>query len=153
MKLYVKDIIREPSDTLYTFLHKVLNLDKKWGLTTTNATFFDSEFKTIQCSSGKHRSFDNLVLISKTYFRVSDKAIAKVLIKFINKYECSGFVFCDAANKWIFNYGLTNSDDLKYCFKYNKSEYKTDECGIGKYSFNDIITLAGLTKEDVKINK
>ena len=29
MKLYVKDVTREPKDTLYTFLYKVLNFDGK----------------------------------------------------------------------------------------------------------------------------
>ena len=97
-------------------------------------------------------SFDDIVLISKTYFRVSDKAIAKVLIKFINQYDNLVFVLCDSAEKWVLNRNLHKSEILKYCARYNKSDYKTDEYGIGEYSFDNIITLAGLTKEDIKIN-
>ena len=153
MKLYVKDVVREPNDTLYTFLYKVLHFDGNgFGKAIVNSTYFDPEFKELQCTAGKFRSFDDLVLISKTYFRVSDKAVAKVLIKFINQYDNLGFVLCDSAKKWVLNRNLHKSEILKYCARYNKSDYKTDEYGIGKYSFDNIITLAGLTKDDIKIN-
>lgn len=153
MKLYVKDIVREPKDTLYTFLCKVLRLDEVYYIqSTVNDTYFDFEFKELQCKSGKKRSFDDLVLISKTYFRVSDKAVAKVILKLLNKKNDLIFVLCDSVNKWVLNRNLTKSDKVKYCASYNKSYLKTDDCGKGNYSFDDIITLAGLTKEDVKIN-
>ena len=153
MKLYVKDIVREPKDTLYTFLYKVLRLNGSYNIkSTVNRTYYNPEFTKLQCISGKNRSFDDIVLISKTYFRVSDKAIAKVLIKFINQYDKLCFVLCDSAKKWVLNRNLNKSEILKYCARYNKSDYKTDKYGIGEYSFDNIITLAGLTKEDVKIN-
>ena len=152
MKLYVKDIVREPKDTLYTFLYKVLRLNGSYNIkSTVNHTYHNPEFTKLQCLSGKNRSFDDIVLISKTYFRVSDKAIAKVLIKFINQYDNLGFVLCDSAKKWVLNRNLHKSEILKYCVRYNKSDYKTDKYGIGDYSFDNIITLAGLTKEDIKI--
>lgn len=152
MKLYVKDITREPKDTLYTFLYKTFQFDGngfKKGV--TNATYTDPEFTELQCISGKFRSFDEIVLISKTYFRVSSKAVAKVIKKLLDKFHYTSLVLCDTANKWIFYYGLNVSDNIKYCARYNKSDYKTKECGIGVYSFDDIITLMGLTKEDIKI--
>ena len=153
MKLYVKDVTRKPKDTLYTFLYKVLNFDSNgFGKAVVNDTYYDPELTKRQCIRGKFRSFDEIVLISKTYFRVSDKAIAKVLIKFINQYDNLGFVLCDSAKKWVLNRNLNKSEILKYCARYNKSDYKTDEYGIGKYSFDNIITLAGLTKDDIKIN-
>ncbi len=152
MKLYVKNIVREPKDTLYIFLCKVLRLNDKYYLrTTVNSTYLDSEFKKLQCISGKNRSFDDLVLISKTYFKVSNKAIAKVIKRILDENKVL-FVLCDSANKWILNRNLTDSNNIKYCAKYNKSDLKTDDCGMGDYSFDDIITLMGLTKEDVKIN-
>jgi len=153
MKLYVKDIVRKPNDTLYTFLRKVLRLDENYYKQgTTEATFLDSEFKNIQCIGNKNRSFDDLVLISKTYFRVSDKAVAKAIVKILNKNDTFLFVLCDSAKKWVLNRNLTKSKNLKYCATYNKSDLKTDNRGEGKYSFDDIITLVGLTKEDIKIN-
>lgn len=98
MKLYVKDIVRKPNDTLYTFLRKVLRLDENYYKQgTTEATFLDSEFKNIQCIGNKNRSFDDLVLISKTYFRVSDKAVAKAIVKLLNKNDTFLFVLCDSA--------------------------------------------------------
>ena len=153
MKIYVKNIIREPNDTLYTFLYRVLRLDcEYYKQNTTDTTYLDPDFTKTQCFSGKYRSFDDLVAISKTYFKVSDKAIAKVLIKFIDKSDTLCFVLCDSAKKWVLNSGLNDSEILKYCARYNKSDYNTDSSGEGKYSFDDIITLAGLTKDDIKIN-
>lgn len=153
MKLYVKDVIREPNDTLYTFLRKVFKLNGSFfGKYTVNSTYLDSEFKKVQCGPGKHRSFDDIVLISKTYFKVSNKIIAKTILKILNDDNNLLLVLCDSAKKWVLNYGLTESKIFKYCAKYDKSDYKTDDCGVGDYSFDDIITLMGLTKEDVKIN-
>lgn len=153
MKLYVNDIVREPKDTLHTFLNKVLRLNGNYSIqSTVSYTYYNPELTKLQCISGKNRSFDDLVLISKTYFKVSDKAVAKVLIKFINQYDNLVFVLCDSAKKWVLNRNLNKSEILKYCARYNKSDYNTDNSGIGDYSFDDIITLAGLTIEDIKIN-
>ena len=153
MKLYVKNIVREPKDTLYTFLCKVLRLNEGYyKRSTVNATYLDSEFLKLQCMAGQHRSFDDIVSISKTYFRVSNKAIAKVIKKLLDENDKLCFVLCDSAEKWVLNRDLSKSDIFKYCTRYNKSDIKTHEYLDGKYSFDDIINLMGLTKEDVKIN-
>ena len=153
MKLYVHNIVREPKDTLYTFLYKVLNFDGKgFGKAIVNNTYYDPELTKLQCIGGKYRSFDEIVLISKTYFRVSDKAVAKILKKFSDDYYHVNFVLCDSAHKWVFHYGL-GSNYIKYCANYNEGYKKTNETGKnGKYSFDDIIKLMGLTKEDIEIN-
>ncbi len=153
MKLYVKNVTREPKDTLYTFLYKVLNFDSNgFGKAVVNDTYYDPELTKRQCIRGKFRSFDEIVLISKTYFRVSDKAVAKILKKFSDNYYNVNFVLCDSAHKWVFHYGL-GSNYIKYCANYKAGYKKTNETGKnGKYSFDDIITLMGLTKEDVEIN-
>jgi len=154
MKLYVKDIVREPKDNLYTFLYKVLRLNSSYGIkSTVNHTYYNPELTKLQCIGGKNRSFDDLVLISKTYFRVSNKAIAKVLKRIIDENNNLLFVLCDSAKKWVLNRDLHKSEILKYCARYNKSDYNTDSFGIGDYSFDVIITLMGLTKEEIKINK
>ena len=142
MKLYVKDVTREPKDTLYTFLCKVLNFDSNgFGKAIVNDTYYDPKLTKRQCIRGKFRSFDDLVLISKTYFRVSDKAVAKVLKKFLDDYHNVNFVLCDSAHKWVFYYGL-GSNYIKYCANYNEGYKKTNETGKnGKYSFDDIIKL------------
>ena len=152
MKLYVKDVIRKPKDTLYTFLYKVLNFDSNgFGKAVVNDTYYDPELTKRQCIKGKYRSFDEIVLISKTYFRVSDKAVAKILKKFSDEHYYVNFVLCDSAHKWVFYYGL-GSNYIQYCANYNKSYEKTDDPGVGIHSFDDIIKLMGLTKEDVEIN-
>lgn len=152
MKLYVKNVIREPNDTLYTFLYKVLHFDGNgFGKAVVNDTYYDPELTKLQCIGGKHRSFDEIVLISKTYFRVSNKAVAKVIKIFLDDYKFASLVLCDSAHKWVFYYGL-GSNYIKYCANYNKSYEKTDDPGVGIHSFDDIIKLMGLTKEDVEIN-
>ena len=153
MKIYVKDVTRKPKDTLYTFLYKVLNFDSNgFGKAIVNDTYYDPELTKRQCTAGKFRSFDDLVLISKTYFRVSDKAVAKVLKKFSDNHNNVNFVLCDSAHKWVFYYSL-GSNYIKYCANYKEGYKKTNETGKnGKYSFDDIIKLMGLTKEDVEIN-
>lgn len=152
MKLYVKGIIREPNDTLYTFLCKVLRLNGEyWNQSTTNATYLDSEFTELQCISGKQRSFDDLLLISKTYFKVPDKSVAKAIKKILDKNKDFIFILCDNIDKWVLNRQLSKSEIFKYCGSYKKSDEKTNNPGIGTYSFDNIITLMGLTKEDVKI--
>ncbi len=154
MKLYVKGVVREPKDTLYTFLSKVFKINVSFfNKYSINATYLDSEFKKLQCESEKHRSFDDIVLISKTYFKVSNKTVAKTILKFLNKDQDLLFVLCESAKKWILNYGLNKSNNIKYCGNYNKSDEKTHIYGINSdYSFDDIVTLMGLTKEDIKIN-
>lgn len=154
MKLYVKDIVKRPNDTLYKFLYRFLNLTEKGTIQHLmgHTTYLNPEFKQIQCNSGRYRSFDDLVLISKTYFRVSDKAVAKVLIKILNKNNTFLFVLCDSAKKWVLNRNLFRSKIIKYCSTYNKCDLNTDNYSSGDYSFDDIIALAGLTKEDIKIN-
>jgi hypothetical protein len=152
MKIYVKDAVRKPNDTLYTFLYRVLGLDGNgWRKLLIKATYTDPELTKLQCISNKYRSFDDLVLISKTYFKVSNKAVAKVIKKILDKYDSTNLVLCDSAKKWIFHWGL-NSDYIKYCANYNESHKKTHNPGVGVHSFDDIITLMELTKEDIKIN-
>ena len=152
MKLYVKNVTREPKDTLYTFLYKVLSFDgNNFGKAIVNDTYYDPELTKRQCIRGRYRSFDEIVLISKTYFRVSNKAVAKVIKIFLDDYKFANLVLCDSAHKWVFYYGL-GSNYIKYCANYNKSYEKTDDPGVGIHSFDDIIKLMGLTKEDVEIN-
>ena len=152
MKLYVKNVTREPKDTLYTFLYKVLNFDSNnFGKAIVNDTYYDPELTKRQCIGGRYRSFDEIVLISKTYFRVSDKAVAKVIKKFLDDDKNTCLVLCNSAKKWVFHYGLS-SNYIKYCANYNEGYKKTNETGKnGKYSFDDIIKLMGLIKEDVEI--
>lgn len=153
MKLYVKDIIREPNDTLYTFLCKFLNINKNFKFLTSIATYKDLEYKDLQCIEGKFRSFDDIVLVSKTYFKVIDKTVAKTVIKILNNYPDTCLILCDSAKKWILYNNLSKHEDLKYCAKYNKSYNKLNDPYNGKYSYNDILILAGLKKEEEQQNE
>jgi hypothetical protein len=152
MKLYVKDVTREPNDTLYSFLYKVLKLNIKYERTEVNATYFDKELTNKQCNSGKHRSFDDIVLISKTYFKVSDKLVAKTLKKFLDDESLFlNFVLCDTAKKWVLYSGLS-STYVKYCANYQECYGKTDVKWEGVYSFEDILNLMNVPLEEFEIN-
>jgi hypothetical protein len=156
IKIYVKDEFRKPIDTLYTFLKRILNLEDN-DMWSTGAlkkpTYFDSEYTSSQCVSGKYRSFQDLILISKTYFKVSDKHVAKTIKRFLDENESTLILLCDDTGKWVFQYGLSRSENIKYCGRYNKSNYKVNEIGSNDiYSFIDIIKLMGLTEENIKIN-
>ena len=146
MKIYIESTKREPKDTLYTFLRKVLNLDNNFhtGSIIEN-TYSDPEFKELQCKKLKHRSFDDLVSISKTYFKVSDKTVAKTILKFLKENDKLIFVLCDSAKKWVLNHGLTKST-LLYCGIYDMSYNKTAFKKEGIYCLDDIFNLMGIDK-------
>jgi len=67
MKLYVKDAVREPNDTLYTFLYKILRMDTNLKKSTVNTTYLDPEFKDQQCIANKYRSFGAILKPSFIY--------------------------------------------------------------------------------------
>lgn len=145
-KLYVKGVKRTPNDTLYSFLLRNLTKFKHWTtIGKFNSTYFDPEFKQIQCDS-RHRSFEDIVLISKTYFKVSDKQVAKAIIRVLNEQPKFSLLLCDSINKWVIQHGFTKIENSNYCAKYNNAHLKLNN-KYGKYSYNDIMVLAGLPKE------
>lgn len=154
-KIYVKDELRRSTDTLYTFLKRILTLDDNNAWTKGSLkrnTYFDPQYTSLQCLSGKYRSFQDIVLISKTYFKVSDKHVAKTIKRFLDENEQTVILLCDDAGKWVFQHCLDRSNDIKYCGTYNKSNYKMYDVGDNDvYSFIDIIKLMGLTEEDIKL--
>ena len=154
-KIYIKDEVRLPIDTLYTFLKRILHLDgNSYDIRgTTKDTYNDIECTHLQCPNHKRRSFQDLVLISKTYFKVSDKNVAKVIKRFLDDDTLGTvLVLCDTAKKWVFYCNLTKSNHIKYCAIYNSSYKKIDQVGDNDvYSFTNIIKLMGLTIQDLKI--
>lgn len=62
-------------------------------------TYLDSEFNKIQCA-GSRRSFEDLLIISKTYFpKVTKEELMQCLIDIKIK-----FYFCNNINKIVFHY-------------------------------------------------
>lgn len=150
MKIYVKLEERIPEDSLYTFLKRILNLENKgYNTGCCKPTFFDPEFKKNQCLKMAHRSFEDIVFISKTYFKVSDKAVARALKKLIDERNFLNFILCDRINKWVFTSYMSKSKEFKYCGTYNKSNEKISHKGKSAYSFEDIIKLMDLTVKEI----
>ena len=138
--LYLKEIKRSSKDTLFTFLKKCIAEKnfKVFGAFPT--TYLDKECNQIEISP-KYRSFESIVEISKTYFKVSEKKVAKTLKKIILENNVSGFLYCLAANKWIFYSNMDYFNEERHIFKYSDSHLKTHLKGSGKYTFNDIEKL------------
>lgn len=148
--LYLKDVKREPKDTLATFLERCFHGKgfKAYGSLPTT-------YKDVECTdkemSSKHRSFEIIAEVSKTYFRVCEKQVAKTLKKLIlknqNEKKCLGFLLCKSANKWILNgFSAEISNDIwgnkdRFILDYGGSEDKTDLKGSGQYSFDEIEKL------------
>ena len=143
--LYLKTIKREPKDTLFTFLEKCLKKKsfKSYGI-------FPKTYKDIECTKLEYpeayRSFEVIVEISKTYFKVSEKQVAKTIKKIIVKDENRklGFLLCLATNKWILHsitVYLQPEKENNFILKYSNSINRLDEKGKGKYNFNEIDKL------------
>lgn len=146
--LYLKDVQREKKDTLYTFLKRCINpigvlpYKSKGAFPTTykNENYSDKE-----CDS-KFRSLEAIIEISKTYFKVSDKHVAKVVKKICLQDKTLALLFCKMANKWIFYEGIYSEkywkkDEDNFTLNYDNSINKKDNKGKGKYTYNEIREL------------
>lgn len=153
MKIYIKDVVRLPKDTLYSFLHRVLNIgDNFHKAMLRHDTYFDPEFTKIQCEAHKRRSFDDIVDISKTYFKTSDKQVSKTILKFLKDDKNNLiFVLCNAAKKWVLNSDI-DASYLKYCATYNNSYTKTDVRLNGRFCLDDIFKLMEIDKEFIVVD-
>ena len=111
------------------------------------------EFSELECPSIEETTEElyNLVGEIKEQTDLSELG-EKCLEYLLDENDKLCFVLCDSAHKWVFYYGLSN-DYIKYCANYKEGYKKTNETEKnGKYSFDDIIKLMGLIKEDIEIN-
>ena len=110
------------------------------------------EFSELECPSIEETTEElyNLVGEIKEETDLSELG-EKCLEYLLDENDKLCFVLCDSAKKWVLNRDLSKSDNFKYCAMYNNSPIKTHEYLNGKYSFDDIITLMGLTKEDLEV--
>jgi hypothetical protein len=150
-KIYFKTIKRQNRDTLYSFLSRCI--DKTENHKYKSYGRFPNSYSNEECTKGEHastsfRSFDAIVQISKSYFKVSDKQVAKAIKKILTKNRGVpdkelGFLFCGTANRWVMHQNsgycwfLNNEFVLNYSSSVNKKNYK----GSGTYCMNDIISL------------
>lgn len=144
--IYIQEIRREEKDTLFTFLKRCI---KKKGFKDEGR--FPRTYKNEECtddmfeSGMKYRSLEAIIEISKTYFRVSEKQVAKTLKKIIEENYSYGFLYCGAANKWIFyhaSYSIQLLDrNVNFTLTYGKTQDKLNSTGCGKYTYNQIHEL------------
>lgn len=147
--LYLKDVKREDKDSLYTFLKRCIgpipNSPYK-SIGGFPATYTDKECANKECSP-KFRSLEVIIEISKAYFRVSDKQVAKALKKLCVQDKLLGLLLCNAAGKWIFYTskgamgGFWYEDEENFILEYSNSVNKKDQRGVGKYTYNEIREL------------
>lgn len=148
--LYLKDVKREDKDSLYTFLKRCIGPIPNSSYKSIGGfptTYTDKECTNKECSP-KFRSLEVIIEISKAYFRVSDKQVAKALKKLCVQDKILGLLLCKTANKWIFynsknafSYVKWYADEDNFILDYNNSINKKDQRGVGKYTYNEIREL------------
>ena len=103
MKLYLESQHRKkPREPILSFLERYFK-------NLTKGTYFDEPCTQLQCSSGKNRSIDEMLLIVKTEYPKSKnsdiyKAFKKLLLIEENKPYGSrlSLVYCKDIDKWVF---------------------------------------------------
>ena len=145
MKLYLKSHHRkQPREPILNFL-------KRYFRSLTLSTFFDEDCSKLQCSSGKNRSIDEMLIIVKTeYPKSHNKDIYKAFRKLLLEHEVRNedaklsLLFCKDIEKWVFMKYKHNCN-TRYILKYSDSDLKTDFKGKGKESYNSFMTKLGFT--------
>lgn len=149
-KIYLKKTERLKRDSLYSFLKRCI--DKTSDFKYKSYGRFPASFKDENCyipeKGEAYRSFDAIVEISKTYFKVSDKRVAKTLKRIMTENKGKqgrelGFLFCGTANRWTMheNSGFCWYLNQEFILNYSSSLDAKHVKGSGKYCMNDIIFL------------
>lgn len=150
-KIYFKTIKRQNKDTLYSFLSRCV--DKTESNKYKNYGRFPVSYSDEECTKGEHlscsyRSFDSIVQISKSHFKVSDRQVAKAIKKILTKNRGVsgkelGFLFCGTANRWVMheNSGYCWLLNSEFVLNYANSVNRKNDKGSGAYCMNDIISL------------
>lgn len=99
------------------------------------ATYSDKACKKQQCHNDANRSFEDLLIICKTYFpKTTEEQLAKSLYGLF-KYNKLIVIFCDNINKLVF-YRRRHALNFEYLI--------VDEAtkrGVGKYNYNEFMEL------------
>ena len=150
MKLYVNFQHRkQPREPILSFLQRYFkNLTKR--------TYFDEQCTQLQCSTGKNRSIDEMLIIVKTEYPKSKnsdiyKAFRKLLLLEELKSQGSrlALLYCKDINKWVFMRFKHNSN-TRFLMDYSDSVNKKDLNGEGIETFNSfIINKLGFTEEEL----
>ena len=150
MKLYVNSQHRkQPREPILSFLERYFK-----GL--TKKTYHDEQCTQLQCSSGKNRSIDEMLLIVKTEYPKSKnsdiyKAFKKLLLLEELKYQGSrlALLYCKDINKWVFM-RFNHNSNTRFLMNYSDSVNKKDLNGEGTETFNSfIINKLGFTEEEL----
>ena len=151
MKLYVDSQHRkQPREPILSFLERYFK-----GL--TKGTYFDEPCTQLQCSSGKNRSIDEMLLIVKTEYPKSKnsdiyKAFKKLLLLEELKPQGSrlALLYCKDINKWVFM-RFNHNSNTRFLMNYSDSVNKKDLNGEGTETFNSfIINKLGFTEEELE---
>lgn len=99
-KLYIK-AGRQP--TISQFLSEVFSYNKEPYMTSVE-TYYDEECLKIQCKAGKYRSFNEIFILVKTYYKsITVVKLAKLLlemeIKIDDRVYYRYILYCDNIQK------------------------------------------------------
>ena len=143
MKIYLK--LKTPPKTIAELLTKLFSFHSNFNEFFSVDTFYDENCKIKQCSAGRYRSIDDVILIVKTYFpNESETTIFNEIFNLIIIDE----------NYNIFVPYLVDCHDIQkptLCF-YNGAiiHTKGEQLANSKYNWKDIWELIGFKdREDV----
>jgi hypothetical protein len=149
MKLYLKSQHRKkPREPILNFL-------KRYFKNLTLSTFLDEQCDNLQCSTGKNRSIDEMLIIVKTEYPKSKnsdiyKAFRKLLLENESKNGTGklSLLYCKDINKWVFMKYIHNCN-TRFILNYSNSVEKKDLNGNGKETYNSFMTKLGFTMEEL----
>ena len=149
MKLYLKSQHRkQPREPILNFL-------RRYFKTFSLATYHDQECMNPQCSRGKNRSIDEMLMIVKTeYPKSKNSDIYKAFKKLLLEHEAKSgeaklsLLYCKDIDKWVFMKYKHNCN-TRFILNYSDSVQKKDLKGKGKETYNSFMTKLGFTMEEL----
>ena len=145
MKLYLESQHRKkPREPILSFLERYFK-------NLTKGTYFDEPCTQLQCSSGKNRSIDEMLLIVKTeYPKSKNSDIYKAFRKLLLQNKQLVLVYCCDIDKWVFTKFTVTSINTNFIWNHSNSDTKKDKKGKGKETFNSfMIDKLGFTEEEL----
>lgn len=149
LKIYVNF---EAPATLAEFLDKYFDYGYNINNVRGIETYYDKECTTIQCVSGKYRSFDDLMLLAKTYYpdtTPADLMRELLLLEKAGRHDSFGDGTCPKLTLLMGNCADINR--IRVCYFYEKNSYeftRTIDKLNSQYSWTELLSMIGINSQE-----